>query len=159
MYLLGIKAKYPELVEVCGHTIRPQNRNSPRELAYSEDFILSCVDKCRELNNYQGLQQFIDVYETVGNVIPVWPGANVHRGQFCCYDCPDIYFNNEKIRDHALAFYNKYSNSYMCEDDAIIAGIYNNMSVKNLINMDKDEYENYIEHAINVIKWRTEKIE
>ena len=56
MYLLGIKAKYPELVEVCGHTIRPQNRNSPRELAYSEDFILSCVDKCKELNNYQGLQ-------------------------------------------------------------------------------------------------------
>ena len=136
-----------------------KNRNSPRELAYSEDFILSCVDKCKELNNYQGLQQFIDVYETVGNVIPVWPGANVHRGQFCCYDCPDIYFNNEKIRDHALAFYNKYSNSYMCGDDAIIAGIYNNMSVKNLINMDKDEYENYIEHAINVIKWRTEKIE
>lgn len=33
------------------------------------------------------------------------------------------------------------------------------MSVKSLINMDKDEYENYIEHAINVIKWRTEKIE
>ena len=146
-------------VEVCGHTIRPQNRYSSRELAYSEDFILSCVDKCRELNNYQGLQQFIDVYETVGNVIPVWPGANVHRGQFCCYDCPDIYFNNEKIRDHALAFYNKYSNSYICGDNAIIAGIYNNMSVKNLINMDKDEYENYIEHAINVIKWRTEKIE
>lgn len=108
---------------------------------------------------YTEEQQFIDVYETVGNVIPVWPGANVHRGQFCCYDCPDIYFNNEKIRDHALAFYNKYSNSYMCGDDAIIAGIYNNMSVKNLINMDKDEYENYIEHAINVIKWRTEKIE
>ena len=159
MYLLGIKAKYPELVEVCGHTIRPQNRKSPRELACSEDFILSCVDKCRELNNYQGLQQFIDVCETVGNVIPVWPGGNVYRGQFCCYDCPDIYFNNEKIRDHAVAFYYKYSNSYMCGDDAIIAGIYNNMSVKNLINMDKDEYENYIEHAINVIKWRTEKIE
>lgn len=35
----------------------------------------------------------------------------------------------------------------------------NNVSVKSLINMDKDEYENYIEHAINVIKWRTEKIE
>ena len=47
----------------------------------------------------------------------------------------------------------------MCGDDAIIAGIYNNMSVKSLINMDKDEYENYIEHAISVIKWRTEKIE
>ena len=47
----------------------------------------------------------------------------------------------------------------MCGDDAIIAGIYKNMSVKSLINMDKDEYENCIEHAINVIKWRTEKIE
>ncbi len=97
--------------------------------------------------------------DTVDEKILVWPGANVHRGQFCCYDCPDIYFSNEKIRDHALAFYNKYSNSYMCGDDAIIAGIYNNMSVKSLINMDKDEYENYIEHAINVIKWRTKKIE
>lgn len=48
---------------------------------------------------------------------------------------------------------------HICGDDAIIAGIYNNMSVKSLINMDKDEYENYIEHAINVIKWRTKKIE
>ena len=71
MYLLGIKARYPELVEVCGKTIRPQNKNSPRESAYSEDFILSCVDKCGELNNYSAMQQFIDVYETVGNVIPV----------------------------------------------------------------------------------------
>ena len=35
-----------------------------RKLAYSEDFILSCVDKCKELNNYQGLQQFIDIYRT-----------------------------------------------------------------------------------------------
>lgn len=33
-----------------------------------------------KLNNYSGLRQFIDVCETVGNVILVWPGANVHRG-------------------------------------------------------------------------------
>ncbi len=64
---------------------------------------MSCVDKCREFNNYQGLQQFIDVYETVGNVIPVWPGGNVHRGQFVA-TIVRYYFNNEKIRDHALAF-------------------------------------------------------
>ena len=37
--------------------------------------------------------------------------------------------------------------------------VFGNSIMKNLINMDKDEYENYIEHAINVIKWRTEKIE
>lgn len=44
------------------------------------------------------LQKLIDKYETIGNVIPVWPGANVHRGQFGCYDCPDIYFNDEKSK-------------------------------------------------------------
>ena len=49
------------------------------------------------------------------------------------------------------------ASSYMCGDDAIIAGIYKNMSVKNLINMENHEYENYIEHAIKVIKYRTEK--
>ena len=160
MYLLGIVAKCPELklVEVCGHTIRPQNRNFPRELAYSEDFILRCIDKCGKLNNYPKLQQFIDVYETVGNVIPVWPGANVHRGQFCCYDCPDIYFNDEKIRAHALLYYQKYSNVYMCGVDAIIDGAYHSKSVISLINMDEGEYENYIKHAIRVINNRTEKL-
>ena len=160
MYLLGIVAKCPELnlVEVCGHTIRPQNRNSPRELAYSEDFILRCIDKCGKLNNYPKLQQFIDVYETAGNVIPVWPGANVHRGQFCCYDCPDIYFNDEKIRAHALLYYQKYSNVYMCGVDAIIDGAYHSKSVISLINMDEGEYENYIKHAIRIINNRTEKL-
>lgn len=49
------------------------------------------------------------------------------------------------------------ASSYMCGDDAIIAGIYKNMSVKNLITMENHEYENYIEHAIKVIKYRTEK--
>ena len=143
--------------------IDKQLRNAGWDIVDRNEYLPNSTSAVKEAlmggNTESDYLLFIDVYETVGNVIPVWPGANVHRGQFCCYDCPDIYFNNEKIRDHALAFYNKYSNSYMCGDDAIIAGIYNNMSVKSLINMDKYEYENYIEHAINVIKWRTKKIE
>lgn len=159
MYLLGIKAFYPGLVEVCGRTLRPINRNSTRALAYSEDFILSCIDKCGNLNNYSGLQQFIELYEKIGNVIPVWPGANVHRGQFYCYDCPDIYFNNDKIKFYALSYYQKYVNSYMSGDDAIIDGKGQNISVTSLINMDEDEYKDYINHAIRVINCRTEKLE
>ena len=47
----------------------------------------------------------------------------------------------------------------MCGYDAIIDGIYQNKSVISLINMDENEYVNYIEHAIRVIKYRTERLE
>ncbi|MCM1087793.1 MAG: hypothetical protein NC419_06525 [Muribaculaceae bacterium] len=159
MYLLGIKAFYPELVEVCGQTFRPANGASTRELAYNKKFLLNYVDKCDCLNGYSKLEEFIELYETIGNVIPVWPGANVHRGQFGCYDCPDIYFNDEKIKPHALSYYRDCPKSFMIGSEMIIDGSYKDITVSGLINMDKDEYEGYIQHAITVIKKRNEELQ
>ena len=65
MYLLGIKAYYPNLVEVCGQTLRPVVRTSSRALAYSEEFISSCVDKCGRLNVNCKLQKFILSYKKI----------------------------------------------------------------------------------------------
>jgi len=156
MYLLGIKAFRPDLVEVCGMTLRPapKNRTSGRAVAYNKDFIISCVDKCGKLNDYDKLQQFIDIYETVGNVIPVWPGANVHRGQFSCYDCPDIYFNDQKIIKQANLFFSGIKDSKMYGADSVIGGMFRELTVNELVNMGIDEYQNYICHAMKVITYR-----
>ena len=157
MYLLGIKSFYPDLVDVCGMTLRPAKRTSNKALAYSEDFILSCGDRCGNLNDYEKLQAFIDCYETIGNVIPVWPGANVHRGQFGCYDCPDIYFNDQKISKLADAFFGEKAESNMFGEKSIIAGRYKKITVHDLVNMNRTDYVRYISHALNVIKFRMNK--
>ncbi len=159
MYLLGIKAYYPELVEVCGMTLRPASRNSNRAMAYSGEFLLSCVDRCGDLNDNVMLQKLIDKYETIGNVIPVWPGANVHRGQFGCYDCPDIYFNDEKIKAHAIWFFSQSDNNYVLGNEYIINGEYEGIDVLSLSNIQNTEYEKYILHALKIISDRNEKLQ
>lgn len=159
MYLLGIKAYYPELVEVCGMTLRPASRNSNRAMAYSGEFLLSCVDRCGDLNDNVMLQKLIDKYETIGNVIAVWPGANVHRGQFGCYDCPDIYFNDEKIKAHAIWFFSQSDNNYVLGNEYIINGEYEGIDVLSLSNIQNTEYEKYILHALKIISDRNEKLQ
>lgn len=154
MYLLGIKAFYPKLVEVCGMTLRPANRTSKRALAYSGEFLLSCVDRCGKLNDYVKLQEFIDVYEMIGNVIPVWPGANVHRGQFGCYDCPDVYFNDPKIKDYANMYFEGKTGVLIQGGKSVIGGQFRGVTVADLVNLNKDGYERYINHALDVIKYR-----
>lgn len=60
MYLLGIVAKCPELKlhEVCGHTIRPQNRNSPRELAYDK-FYNDVIEQLNKNARFENLRNKI----------------------------------------------------------------------------------------------------
>lgn len=54
------------------------------------------------------LHEFIQVYETLGNLIPVWPGANSHRGVFGVYDLADLYFYDSKIEEFGRSFYNNF---------------------------------------------------
>lgn len=159
IYLLGMKAYNHNLIEVCGLTMRPQKRTNARSLAYNKDFLVEHIDECGELNRCKELQKFITLYETKGNVIPIWPGGNVHRGQFCCYDNPDIYFNNPKIIGQAKYFFGTKDKSYMIGNDSVICGKYKDLTTKKLINMEKAKYMDYLNHVIDVISKRKSKLE
>lgn len=154
IYLLGMKAYYSELLEVCGLTMRPVERENAWKLAYSEDFLMKHIDKCGELNQCKELQEFISLYETKGNVIPIWPGGNVHKGQFWCYDNPDIYFNDPKIVGQAISFFETKDKSFMIGKKSVIGGAYKKLTIEKYVGMGEKAYRKYITHVVHVISGR-----
>ena len=102
IYSLGIKAFYPNMVGTVqnGTILYPiinKKLNSKQRL-YSGTYLLEHFEEFKELNNLKELRDFIHIYESLGNLIPVWPGANSHRGVFGVYDLADLYFYDSKIQ-------------------------------------------------------------
>lgn len=83
-----------------GLIIRPKPRENNRQQAYNYEFILAHYNQLnKDLNKLKEMKEFIEVYQTIGNIIPMWPEGNVHRGQNQCYDIQDIYFNKETTKN------------------------------------------------------------
>lgn len=51
------------------------------------------------LNNSPELLDFLKLYYSIGNVIPMWPGGNEVRGKKGIYDLPELFFNMYPILD------------------------------------------------------------
>lgn len=49
-------------------------------------------DNFLKLNMLKELKDFLSVYNSIGNIIPIWPGGNESRDKFGCYDLPELYF-------------------------------------------------------------------
>lgn len=112
IYSLGIKAFYPNMVGTVenGTILYPfinKKLNSKQRL-YSGTYLLEHFEEYKELNNLKELRDFIHIYETLGNLIPVWPGANSHRGVFGVYDLADLYFYDSKIEELGRLYYKNF---------------------------------------------------
>ncbi|WP_350343974.1 hypothetical protein PRVXT_000339 [Proteinivorax tanatarense] len=158
VYTLGINVYYKDKVECCGLTIRPKKRTNDYQRVYSAKFIKENYSDFSELNNLGKLEDFIKVYNEIGNIIPIWPGGNMHKGMSQCYDIPDIYFNKSTIKRYSLHFFNsfKYKNSFLEE---VLQGKYSKIETKGYLNFDKEEYKSFLVHIIKVIRYRTDCIE
>lgn len=147
IYTLGINVFYPELVELRGRIIRPKGEG--RRLVYSQAYLEANYSRFKKLNSLTELKFFIDKYEEIGNIIPIWPGGNVHRGQFQCYDIPNVYFNNPKISSFVESY-----NSSIVEDKNKIPNL-KNYSIDDLIHMDEAQYKNFLVEIVSKIDERT----
>lgn len=164
IYSLGIKAFYPNLVGTVenGTVLYPifnKKLNSKQRL-YSGTYLLEHFEEYKELNNLKELRDFIDIYETLGNLIPVWPGANSHRGVFGVYDLADLYFYDSKIEELGRLYYKNfhsensvYSISRFCFEKSNTP-----YKLQDFLSMNREEYKRFLKHIVEVIKNRNSKL-
>lgn len=110
----------------------------------------------QELNNLEPLGAFINLYRKIGNVYPIWPGGNEHRGKKGCYDVPDIYFGKKGIKDFSYLFYSKYAvEKEMFIDTIFVEEVFNSKYANmKLLELSKKEFENFLENVVDVISRR-----
>lgn len=157
VYVIGLNVFYKKNFECSGLIIRPIPRNNNRQRAYSYEFIKNHYCEYHKLNELDEMKEFIKVYQTIGNIIPIWPGGNVHRGQSQCYDIPDIYFNKEKIKQYSDSFFYTFfkDNNFL---DEIKKGKYSKTKVEDFLEFKEDEYKDFLKHIVNIIQNRNKLI-
>lgn len=159
VYIIGVNVFHKDKVECCGLQIKPKTRTNNRQLAYSKEFITNHYCDFDKLNELTELSEFIKVYSKLGNIIPIWPGGNEHRGKSQCYDIPDVYFNKDGINGYSDNFINtflKYENVYL---NKVINGKYSNVKIEEFLKFKELEYTDFLKHIVKVINERSALIE
>ena len=122
-------------------------------------------DNFSKLNQLKELKEFLSVYNSIGNVIPVWPGGNESRGKFGCYDLPELYFLDKKIAPWTKYLLKKYDLNLFPDIDNInsLLDIKDNQDlndkpkiVKFLDDLNVKLYREYLERVVENIKKREE---
>ena len=119
-----------------------------------------------KLNENPKLQEFAEICFQIGNIVPVWPGANETKGNqnLYYYDLPEIFFAHKKNAYWFNVLRDRLPNTFLDSllningTDASIE--YNTKGLDKFLNNTRtpEAYNAYLEHVINVIKDRTEKI-
>ena len=151
IYTIGLKALHSDEFWSTKYQIRTEIDGKSVN-AYSYKFLKKNYKRYYDLNDLSELKAFLNCYLSIGNLIPIWPGGNVHRGAVAnCFDLPDIYFH--KYSKMAKALTSVYENAFM-ED--ILNSKHNDLSY--YFSMDIDEYKTFLKRIVEVINKRTEQI-
>jgi hypothetical protein len=155
IYQIGIYVYNPDLCRRTNCVIKSKDSKSGY---FDVKYLTEIVDgkpryqKFEELNKKIEESRFIEVIDSPGNIIPIWPGGNVDRGtKAYCFDIPDIYFHN--CQRWFLALQLIYPNAYL-------TGIINNEFSKDTKSFldemceNKDKYERFLKHIVDIIENR-----
>ncbi len=148
IYVIGLAAYYPNKFRSTNYSILTERGRN----VYSNNFIYDNFEKFVELNESEELMNFINNYLTIGNLFPIWPGGNIHKGKSYCFDIPEIYFCKHKKMAYALI--KVYTNSFMEE----VIENRNNLELCKLLNMNAEEYKLFLKNVVNTIQKRTHNI-
>lgn len=148
IYVIGLGVYYPNRFRCTDFQIRTEKSSN----AYSNDYIFNNYKEFVALNELEGLKDFIKNYLTIGNLIPIWPGGNRHRGMSNCFDLPEIYFTKYKKITEALV--QVYQNAYM---ENIIENK-KQIELLKILKMNKEEYKEFLKYIVGTIKYRNNKI-
>ena len=106
------------------------------------------------LNELKELKEFLDVYNNIGNIIPIWPGGNESRGKFCCYDLPEFYFFNDKVKPWTKYLLSEYDNCFIEKNIENKGGL-----PKFLNKLSVDTYKKYLSDIKEIIDERKSKLD
>lgn len=150
IYKLGLEAtnnvRFMEIKKDMQREIAHLNTNSP-------NFLFKCSRDpvYQDFNKKINETEFLKVYFSIGNLIPIWPGGNECRGKSGIYDIPEIFFKNHPVWTNTLI--DHYKTAYL--DDVV--NVTYPVDIETLKN-DKEEYFKYIAHRRYVILKREEKV-
>lgn len=148
IYVIGLRAFYPNKFPCTNFQIRTDKGSN----AYSQKYIFNNYKEFVDLNELEELKNFIRNYLTIGNLIPIWPGGNMHKGMSQCFDLPEIYFiKHKKITD---ALVQVYRNAYM---ENIIENK-KQIELPKILKINKKEYTEFLKHIVVTIKNRKNRI-
>ncbi len=80
IYVIGLKACYPNKFIRTNfqiRTVKGSNEYSKKVITNYKEFV--------DLNGLEELKNFIKNYLTIGNLISIWPGGNIHKGMSQCF--------------------------------------------------------------------------
>lgn len=150
IYTIGIYVFYKNECKRTNYKIKTLDNTF-----FSTDYLANHYSKYPKLNKIIEDVGYIEVYDAVGNIIPVWPGANVDRGIYAhCFDIPEIYFGNMNYKWFEI----------LCDmyPDASLKMVLNKDFVYGtktfLDGMNEEKYVAYLEHVVDVISKRTIKL-
>ena len=123
IYVIGLIAYYPDEFNRDGVVIKDLKNRNIYNLKIINEIVSKKQKLCKEkklekkevLDINPQLNKFIEVYFSIGNVIPVWPGANVDRGCSYMYDIPELYYTKNEVWFRILK--EIYKNAYL--DDVL----------------------------------------
>ena len=131
---------------------------------YSNNYILKMLkesnqpDNFSKLNQLKELKEFLSVYNSIGNVIPIWPGGNESRGKFGCYDLPELYFLDKKIAPWTKYLLEKYDLNLFPDVDEfnLLHDIESRKTLKNKSKtvefLDALDVESYKKYLVRITK-------
>lgn len=156
IYVIGLSVYYKDYFYWAGGVIKPiiNGMKNTRQRAYSRKFLKENYMNYSTLNELKELKDFINVYRTIGNLIPVWPGANVHRGQSQCYDLPNIYFNREEVSSFAKVYFDTFYKENDIYFIDVLSGKYSKMGISDLSKLSENDYKDFLVYITNIIKNR-----
>lgn len=139
----------------------------------STEFLFLCSrdEAYKDFNNNPLNIEFLELYFTLGNVIPIWPGGNEARGKMGIYDIPELFFNTypewtkELIRQYNNICIDSVVNNDMflvCRKNDIkgytIKGykdLFNSIgALKDIMKENNQVYYDYLVRRNNIIKNR-----
>ena len=151
IYTIGIYVFYPEKCKKTDYMIKRNDKGYFSIKYLSENF-----ESFPALNKAIEDSGFISVYDSVGNVIPIWPGGNIDRGKMAyCFDIPEIYFCNKHPR-----WFQILCDTYPEANLQLINNKDFNKDTKSFLDsMNEESYKKYLEHIVSVINRRTEVLQ
>ena len=104
------------------------------------------------------LQPFAKVYNSIGNLFPIWYGGNEFKGKVGCYDIPNVFF----CKDNYWKLEELYVKNILgIEIDKIYMEPVKSHEINDIrefMSYDKDKYLEFIEYIVKVISKREEII-
>lgn len=156
IYAIGVFIYYRQLFgdKVRTDIIVKDETGVSGQRLYSDKFLSENYPKFSDVNNLPEIQEFLEHYYDIGNIIPTWPGANVNRGMAHCYDIPNIYY--KRHAEFTKLIYDKIYNNVFIEE-IVENDKYD--TVEKLLKLQSNQYAEFLKYIVNIIENRNLRLQ